>query len=304
MLEALKQGNSSIPKPRGSESSTTCGDLHARVDRWVICFEGSRGLLSSVFTKGYAAEFKDYKDFAGKRVARHIVTDPEPGTKIEAHVTGLTELTQPDEQMFVVQQSTPPAERLRSVRVDEDTLRKLVTGSTEVDWPPVGGGLTKGGCAVYISADRAGVIREAWPKGCDNAGLQDPLRESVKKWHLKPAISNGAPVQVEALLGFTFHTTVDSSKALPELLDAEARKLATEVVEPVFPPGSAAKGAEFIVQISVDESGKLAGVGNTHNLKTPVFLAISAALRKWHFRSYLRDGKPQYFHADLVFHMQ
>lgn len=304
MLETLKRVNSSIPNPRGSESSTTCGDLHARVDRWVICFEGSHGLLSSVFTKGYAAEFKDYKGFAGKRVARRITMYSEPGTKIEAHIAELVELTQPDEQMFVVQQSTRPTERLRSVRIDEEILRKMVIGSTEIDWPTVGGGLTTGGCAVYISADRTGVIREAWPEGCDNAGLQDPLRESVKKWHLKPAISDGAPVQVEALLGFTFHSVVDSSKALPELSDAEARRLATDIVEPIFPPGTAARGTEFVVQISVDETGKLTGVSNTHNLKTPVFLAANAALGKWHFRPYLKDGKPQYFHADLVFHMQ
>src|SRR5882762_1006147 len=75
MLDALKQTSAQIAKPHGSENTTTCGDLHDRVDRWVICFEGSHGLLSSVFTKGYAAEFKDHKNFAGKRIARRIVTD-------------------------------------------------------------------------------------------------------------------------------------------------------------------------------------------------------------------------------------
>jgi hypothetical protein len=304
MLKTLKQGNASILEVTRSPDSTICSDLQAKVDRWVICFEGSHGLLSSVTTKGYGAEFKDYKSFAGRRVARRIVTNPEPGTKIEAHITELAELPQPDEQMFVVQQPTPPAGRLRSVRVDEETLRKLVTGSTEVDWPSVGSGLITGGCAVYISADRTGVIREVWPSGCDNAALQDPLREAVKKWRLKPAISNGAPVQVEALLGFAFHTTVDGVKGLPELSDAEARQLATQVVEPVFPHGTAPKGAEIIVQISVDETGKLAGVNNTQNLETRVFLAANAALRRWIFRPYIRDGKPQYFYANIIFHVQ
>ena len=304
MLDALKQADMQIAKPHGSGSSTTCADLHARVDRWVICFEGDHGLIASVFTKGYAAEFKEYKNFGDKRVARRIVIDPEPGTTIEAHITELAEITQPDEQMFAVQQPTPPTERIKSVRVDEDTFRKLSLGSTEIDWPPTGGGLATGGCAVYVSADRNGHIREAWPEGCDNTGLQDPLREMVKKWRLKPAISNGAPVQVEALLGFTFHTKVDNSNPLPELSDAEARKLATTIVEPIFPPGSAERGTEFIVQISVDERGKLTGVQNSHSVKDPVFLAAYAAVGKWHFKSYMKDGKPQYFHANLVFHMQ
>jgi outer membrane biosynthesis protein TonB len=164
--------------------------------------------------------------------------------------------------------------------------------------------LATGGCAVYISADRNGNIREAWPEGCDNPGLQDPLREAVKKWRLKPAISDGAPVQIEALLGFTFHTNVANANPLPELPDAEVRQLATTVVEPEFPQGSAEKGAEFVVQISVDETGKLTGIQNTQGLKDSIFLAISDALGKWQFKSYVKAGKPQYFHANLIFRVQ
>ena len=304
MLSVLKQSNVQVAKPQGSEKSRACADVHARVDRWVICFEGSHGLLASVITKGYSAEFKDFKKFGEKRVARRITIDPEPGTNLEVRITELTELTQPDEQMFVVSQSTPPRDRIKSLRIDEEALRKLTLGSTEINWPPVGDGLTTGGCAVYVSADRAGHIREAWPEGCDSASLQDPLREAVKKWRLKPAISDGAPVQVEALLGFAFHTTVDKSRALPELSDEEVRKLVTNATEPVFPPGSVQKGSEVIVQISIDETGKLAGIGNTHSLPDLVFFAAYAALQKWHFSPYIKNGKPQYFHANLVFRAQ
>lgn len=304
MMSALKQSNVEIRKPQGSEHSTTCADLHSRVDRWVICFEGSHGLLASVFTKGYAMEFKDFKKFGDKRIPRRITTDPEPGTKLEARITELRELAQPDDQIFVVSQPTPPKERIRSLRIDEDVLRKLALNSTEINWPPVGEGLTTGGCAVYVSADRAGNIREAWPEGCDSASLQDPLREAVKKWRLKPAISDGALVQVEALLGFTFHTTVDKSRALPELSDEEVRKLATNTAEPVFPPGSVQKESAIIVQISIDETGKLAGIENTHTLPDPVFFAAYAALRKWHFRPYIKNGKPQYSHANVIFRVK
>jgi hypothetical protein len=301
MLNVLKQSNVQVAKPQGGENSTACADLHSRVDRWIICFEGSHGLLASVFTKGYSAEFKDFKRFGDKRVARRIIKDPEPGTHLEAHITELAELNQPNEQMFVVSQPTPPNERIKSIRIDEDVLRKLSLDSTEIAWPPVGDGLTTGGCAVYVSADRAGRIREAWPAGCDSASLQDPLREAVKKWHLKPAISYGSPVQVEALLGFTFHTTVDKSLALPELSDEEVRSLASNAVEPAFPPGSVEKGTEVILQISVDETGKLTGIGNTHHLNGKALGAAYAALQKWHFNPYIRNGKPQYFHANVIF---
>ncbi len=251
MLDVLDKTNSELAKPHGSEKSTVCADLHFRVDRWVICFAGDHGVLGSVFTKGYAAEFKDYQKFGERRVARQVVIDPEPGTTIEAKITALTELTQPDDQIFAIQESTPPAERIKRIKIAEDTFRKLVTGSTEIIWPPMGGGPAAGGCAVYASADRNGHIREVWPEGCDNDGLEEPLREQVKKWQLTAAASDGAPVQVEALLSFAFHTTVDNSHPLPQLSDAEVRKLATDIVEPVFPPGSAKSGTEFAIDISV-----------------------------------------------------
>lgn len=304
MPDVLKQVNSQIPKPQGSANSTSCADFHARVDRWVICFAGDHGLLSSVFTKGYAVEFKEYKNFGDKRVARRIVTNPEPGTTLEARITELTELTQPYEQEFVIQEVTPLAERIVSLRIDDGAFRNLSLGSTEIDWPSTGGGPDTGGCAVYASADRTGQVREVWPEGCDSTGIEDFLREAVKKWRLQPAISNGVPVQVEALLGFTFHTNVDNSNPLPELSDFEARELATSIVEPVFLPGSGQGRTKCAAQISVDETGKLTGVGNPEGLPNALFMAINGAVSKWHFNPYVKDGKPQYFHAQLIFHIQ
>jgi hypothetical protein len=149
-----------------------------------------------------------------------------------------------------------------------------------------------------------GKFREAIPEGCDNAALEEPLHDAVMTWHLKPADVDGVRVQVEALLGIPFQTTLDPAKSLPNLSDSEARKLATNIVEPVFPPGAAPRGTEFTVQISVDETGKLGGLQNTHNVPVAVFLAINSALAQWHFKPYMKDGKPQYFHADLIFHME
>jgi hypothetical protein len=304
MLAALKDPSLKITTLQGGENSNTCADLRSRVDRWTVCFEGSHGLLNSFFTKGYAVEFKDYKKFGEKRVARRLTTDPEPGTHLEAHITELTELNQPDEQMFAIPHPTPPKEQIRSAQLDEDTFRSLLISSTEINWPPQGGGPATGGCAVYVSADRTGHVRETWPAGCDSTGIEDFLRKELKNWRLKPAVSARGPVQVEALLGFTFHTQVDRSHPLPELSDADARALATNIVEPIFPSGSADKGTEISVQISVDETGKLTGVGNPQDLKDSLFLTAYAALTKWHFKPYLKDNKPQYFHADLVFHVQ
>ena len=305
MLEAIRKTDKKIGTdvPPGIKLTQTCADFPGRLDRWMICFQ-SDGLFSSVLTKGgYAAEFRNYSKFGDKKVARLIETDPEPGTHLETHVTTLEELTNPDEKMFEIDKPTPPAQRINSVRVSDDFVRKAALNSTEVDWPTVGEGLITGGCAVYVSADRTGQIREAWPAGCDNAALEDPLRKAMLTWKLKPAISNGNPVQIESLMGFTFHTQRDTAKALPTLSDEQVRALATRIVEPQFPPDSGKPGTEFIVNISIDENGKLTGAGPANKMSNPVFFAIYGAVTKWEFKPYVKDGKPQYCHAMLSFHL-
>jgi hypothetical protein len=308
MLDQLKQVNAQMQKPLGSEHSTVCPRLQVKVGMppaensafLVFCFEGSHGLLDSVVTPGYDVLFKDYESFKGKRVARRLVIDPEPGTTIEARVTDLSELKSPEEAMFVIDQPTPSSERLKSMRVTEGAARSLALATPDIFWPSVRSGKTAGVLSMYISVDRNGHVREAWPLNSDNAGLEDPAREQVMKWQFKPATADGAPVQVETVLTLAFSTKVGDP--IPILTDEEARKLAINIVEPVFPPG-AATGAEVKVQIGVNLEGTINGAGNPYNVPTPLFMAAYSALTKWHFRPYLRDGKPDLFGADIVFHV-
>jgi hypothetical protein len=271
MLEALKRSNAEAPTQSGGNGQN-CSDLRLRTDRWMICYEASHGLLSSVFMKGYSAEFRDYKKFGDKHVARIIEDDPEPGTHLQAKIVTLTELTQPDEQMFAIAEPTSPVDRIKTVRIEEDMVRKIAATDTEITWPSIGEGPATGGCAVYISADRKGRVREVWPGGCDNGGLQDSLREQVRKWKLNPAVANGVPVQINALVTFTFHATQDQAKALPTLSDAEVRKLAFYTVAPTFPPGTSEKLTEVTLNISLDENGKLTGAGPASEMPNDVFL--------------------------------
>jgi hypothetical protein len=118
MLDSLSKVSASMQKPSGSERSDSCARWQIKVGTppvensafLVFCFEGSHGLLDYVVTPGYDANFKDYRDFKRKRIARRLVIDPEPGTTIEAKITELDELTSVDESLFSVQQSTPATE--------------------------------------------------------------------------------------------------------------------------------------------------------------------------------------------------
>ena len=262
MIEQLRQAGVRATKRDLSGNETSCTNLPMRVDRWVLCFMGKNALLSSVFTKGYAAQFDDFKGFADKQVPRLIENSPESGTTIDARITELTELREPDESLFVVEQSTQPKDRIKSVRVDQDVFMKLALTSTEIEWPPQGGGPTTGGCAVFVGVDRAGKVRESWPGGCDSTGIGTALRDIVKTWKLRAPLSNGVPVQVEALLGFTFHTEVyENPDQNPTLSAADMKRQTISCKPSEISRGLLPKGTVVPIRVSVDEKGNIIGLG-------------------------------------------
>jgi outer membrane biosynthesis protein TonB len=119
------------------------------------------------------------------------------------------------------------------------------------------------------------------------------------KWQFKPASMNGTVAQLEAILTFAFNTKVENP--LPLLSDDEVRKMATNIVEAVFPRDTP-KGTEVKLRVSVDESGNMIGVQNIYQLPDPIFSAAYRAVSQWHFRPYVRVGKPDRYLADIVFH--
>jgi hypothetical protein len=307
MLESLKRTNSTIAKPSGSAGSNSCARFESKVGVppaqnsvfYVFCFEGSRGLLEDVTSAQYSVEFKNYKAFKTKNVARLLVTYPEPGDVIEATVTDLSELTNIDDTLFSVSQPTPKEMRLQSVSVSEDELRSMSLQNPEIVWPSVRIGKTSGVLSIYVSIDKSGQVRETFPLNSDNSDLNPAAREQVLKWRFKPAVSNGVPVQVESILTFAFNTKIENAVTI--LSDADARLLATNIGDPSFKPGMAAPGTSFTVRILVDIDGKLLTVGNPNNVPDALFLAAYGSLTNWRFRPYLKDGKPDTFQADITF---
>jgi hypothetical protein len=288
------------------KQSPICGNSATRVGIVPVqnsvfsgfCLEGDHGLFDYVLTPEYQARFRDYKDFKGKKVAQRIVIMPEPGTTIEAAISELTELKTPDESSFAIQQATPEKNRLKRVQISESAMRGLSISTPDIVWAGVRDGKTRGVLSMYISVDRTGHVRETWPLNSDNPQLDDGAREQVMKWQFKPASMNGTVVQLETILTFAFDTEVKNP--LPLLSNDEARKLATNIVEAVF-PNDAPKGTEVKLRVSVDASGAIIGVQNVYQLSDPIFSAAYRAVNQWHFQPHLRDGKPDGFLADIVF---
>jgi TonB family protein len=178
-----------------------------------VCFDG-QGLLKFFGSPGYSMEFHDYKRFGKKlTIARRYQDDPESGTELVANVILLEELKKPDLSLFAITQPTSSEHRIESVEVSQDVIEQAAQGQPPMAWPSVQSGNTTGLLTMYISVDRGGRVREAYPLNSDNAGLQDAARDQLLKWRLKPMAVRGKPVQVEAALSFHFETTLAPNPA-------------------------------------------------------------------------------------------
>ncbi|MGC2694498.1 MAG: hypothetical protein WA738_01785 [Candidatus Angelobacter sp.] len=305
MAEQLKRMHAQLEIPEDSTKSNSCLNIQSKVGiapvqnnvGYGFCFGGKLGLLQSVVTPGYRAQFADYQPFKDKLVARSVSAEFAPGLTITARIVQLAEFLNPDESLFTIERPTPISEQIMTSQVGEDSARALALNTPAIVWPAIREGKTSGVLSVYISTDRSGHVREAWPVGPANP-LSDAAREQVLHWQYKP-YTNGSVSQMEAVLTFAFTTHIENP--IPVLTDAEARKLATRIVEAIVPPGKVHQRIHFMLRASVDEAGKVTAIQNPNSVAPELYSAGSAALKKWRFRPYLNQGKPDRFYADVVF---
>src|SRR5262249_42905327 len=155
-------------------------------------------------------------------------------------------------------------------QVGEDSARVLALSTPAIAWPAVREGKTSGVLSIYVSIDRAGHVREAWPLASDNPELDAAAREQLMHWQYKPYM-NGGPSQMEAVLTFAFTTKIENP--IRVLKDAEARKLAIRAVEPAVAPGKARKGTQFMLRVSVDAAGKVQSIQNPNSVEPVLYTA-------------------------------
>lgn len=309
MAQQLQHFKATVTLPGDSDTSYSCANfavpggvppVQSNIS-YAFCFRGKSGLLQDVVTPGYKAHFDDYQAFKGRMVARRFVADFAPDVKLQADITSLDGTLLTSHERFTVDQPTPAAQQLNTQQVAEATARAIAVAAPPIAWPAVREGKTSGTLSVYVSVDKLGQVREVWPLQSDNPELNSSARRQVMEWRFQPYL-NGVPMQMEAVLTFAFQTKMGTPISL--LSNAEARKLATHVVEPRIPPGKAAGSKRFTLRIRVDEQGKLVRVLNLKNAAPALYSAGEKALQQWHFRPYVRDGKPDLFDADIVFEVR
>jgi TonB family protein len=309
-----------ISKSINGHPSTSCARAQFKVgtatvnnDAFaVICFNAD-GTLASFVRPGYDMEFHDSQPFGEKRIAYRYVDDPEPGTELVGRVEVLEKIEPsaviPDFPSLSQQTSDP----LKSIPISQETFETLLDAPININWPAVHSGNTQGKLSMYVSADRDGTIREAYPLNSDNAGLQDAARDQLLKIRLKPAVLQGIKVQTEAALTFQFSTRLESaSEALPQTPSPTAVQSSTNPVKPitvspmianafrlkayapVYPQDLKLKRVGGTVELMaiIGKEGQIISLSPISSPNDELTSAALAAVQRWLYKPYLLNGQP------------
>jgi hypothetical protein len=296
-----------ITMPNGDKSSPSVR-LQSKIgtgDRATDAFSNisfdKNGYLSFYGSPRYSMEFHDYNNFRKKLYPRTFIDNPEPGTQLVGKVVTLEEESEARVSATLFTPLPITDDRFTSVSVPSQQLEQLTSDNPIITWPAVRSGNTHGQLAVYIGVDNKGQVREAWPLNSDNAGLEDPVRDQVRKWKLKPAIDKACtPVQIDGGLGFHFDTSI--TNPLPVLTGADIQKqLIGCAYTPILPAGLVSAGSVVKIRLSIDETGKRAGASFSGLDGFKVMQALGLNEKTCQFKPYLVDGKPSYYFLDFNF---
>ena len=275
----------------------------------VICFNAD-GTLASVVRPGYDMEFHDAQPFGKKRIAYRYVDDLEPGTELVGQVEVLEKI---DSSTAIPDLPSPPQQTLgamKSVQIGQETFEKLLDAPMNINWPTVHSGNTQGKLSMFVSADREGTVREAYPLNSDNAGLQDAAREQLLKVRLKPAAVQGVNVQVESALTFQFSARLESDSGVspqnpseatnPSVIKpiivspAIANALRLKAYAPAYPQDLKLKriGGNVELMAIIGKEGQIVSLSSISSPNDALTSAAIAAVQKWSYKPYLLNGQP------------
>jgi hypothetical protein len=150
----------------------------------------------------WSGEFKDPKNFHGRIVAQTVRSGSFP--EVTAKVTTLEDLKDTSPEVFDASKAGSDVQLLKTMAVDELTLRKNLVPVNQPAWPSVANGPLEGVLTTAITVDRMGKVRQVGTIVSDNQALNDTAREFIASMRFTPYVENGVPVQVVSRVTMPF----------------------------------------------------------------------------------------------------
>jgi hypothetical protein len=168
-----------------------------------LAITDSTGLLFYGGALGWGGLYKDYKSFHGRMVGQTVsVGSPE----VTAKITTLEDLRDIPFGLFDAEASGSDIPLLRTVVVEETTLRKNLLPTKAVAWPVLQDGPLQGAVTTEIVVDRSGRVREVGTIVSDNPGLSEAAGKAIAAMQFRPYLQDNVAVQVVSRITMPFKT--------------------------------------------------------------------------------------------------
>ena len=274
-------------RPGGITDQTTWG---------MVCFSGSEPRLESVLTMNVSMEFKDWKKFDKRQIARTYQTDVLDFRPVVGRLVTIEELKQTNESMFTVSTVTPEEQRISTSLVSTLKEESLVEKAPVIEWPSVREGKTEGYMIVYARTDRTGQVRETAKHNSDQPGLESFGMEQALKYKFKPLVVDGIAQQMEMPLVLHFTSRLDDPLPILSVENMKKQMIGCQFnnLESDMPAGIVVR-----VRFSVDETGKVTGYGPVGNVTWSGWLAPASQIAQCRLSPYIVNGKATYYKGDV-----
>jgi len=184
--------------------TTPTGTAEVRnIQRSGVALRQSTGELLYAYGFGWGGGFKDYQSFHGRMVARTVSWgSPE----VTAKVTTLEDLAAGLPDFFNAGAEGGDPQPLRTVLLDETSLRKNLQPEAPVAWPPLQDGSLEGNVTTDVVVDREGKVREIGSIVSENSAINEPGRQRIRAMRFQPFLQNGVPVQAMSQITMPYKT--------------------------------------------------------------------------------------------------
>jgi hypothetical protein len=170
--------------------------------RSYVALRDSTGLLLYAGGFGWGGEFKDQANFHGRMIARTVnVGTPQ----VTAKLTTLEDLEDAP-GLFDADAKSGDPQPLRTVLLDEPSLRKNLLPMQPMSWPPLKDGALGGNVTSLVVVDREGKVREIGTVISENSGVNETGKQAVAAMRFKPFVVDGVTVQVLSQFTLPFKT--------------------------------------------------------------------------------------------------
>jgi hypothetical protein len=190
---------------------TNTGTAEARnISRSYVSINPNSGQLLYAGGLGWGCELdwgkgsKDYENFHGRTIPRRIkVGSPE----VTATLVQLSDLQDIPAGFFDATAPGGDSHILRTILIDETTLRKNLVPTDAAPWPSLKDGPLQGNVTSTIVVDREGKVRDVGSIVSENSAINQAGRERILAMRFQPFLQDSFPIQVVSQITVPFKTS-------------------------------------------------------------------------------------------------